>query len=161
MLEFETYAKSNWKVDNAASCGVKYTHSTRESTDRKSNTRLVNNTVNMTLTWFDKDNVQLRTEKLSFVNDDMNKSSDKLMFTINRKELVNKFRAAKTQIVNKIIEEKNEKLSKIQSEIAALQRYCGRNDDVIPQSMKGSITIASESTLSPRTSSESKPSFDM
>ena len=72
MEEFETYVKSNWNVPNAAACGITYTHATRIVTN-KSKVPVKNHSVNLTISWHDKDNVQLQTEKLSFLNDDMSK----------------------------------------------------------------------------------------
>lgn len=145
MIDFESYVKSNWSVPESTSCGIKYSHSSRECLDKKSNRILINHTVNLTITWFDKDNNQLRTEKLSFVNDDMNKSFDKKMLIINRQELINKFRVAKPQIVHKMITEKNDKLIKINDEIDSLRSYLGRKDDVIPHEMKNTIEISDSS----------------
>ena len=105
----------------------------------------------MTITWYDVNNVQLQTEKLSFLNDDMSKTFDKKMRTINRKELVNKFRSAKNEIVQSIIDEKREKLERINDEIHELVSYLGRQNDVIPPSMKGTIDIKGSS----------KQTFDM
>ena len=161
MIDFESYVKSNWSVPESTSCGIKYSHSSREclgrspreqsSFDKKSNRILINHTVNLTITWFDKDNNQLRTEKLSFVNDDMNKSFDKKMLIINRQELINKFRVAKPQIVHKMITEKNDKLIKINDEIDSLRSYLGRKDDVIPHEMKNTIEISDSSKARSRT----------
>ena len=151
MYEFESYVKSNWDVANATSCGIKYTHTSRESVDKKSKVNIINHTINMTITWYDVNNVQLQTEKLSFLNDDMSKTFDKKMRTINRKELVNKFRSAKNEIVQSIIDEKREKLERINDEIHELVSYLGRQNDVIPPSMKGTIDIKGSS----------KQTFDM
>ncbi len=161
MIEFESYLKSNWNVQDAVSCGTKYTHSTRETKDKKSNETLINNSINITLSWFDKDNNLLRSEKLTFMNDDMNKQQDKKMLTINRKELVNKFRLAKPEIIQKIRDEKYEKLLKIKNEINDLNNYLGRNDDIIPQEMKGSITIKPTTQQTSSSSNEHKITFDM
>ena len=160
MIDFESYVKTNWSVPDSTSCGIKYTHTSRVSVDKKSNVTVINHTINMTLSWFDKDNNLLQTEKLAFTNDDMNKTYDKKMLTINRQELVNKFRAAKTQIVRKIIDEKNEKLLKINDEINSLQSYIGREDDIIPQQMKNKIEI-SRSDKVHDSSTESKTHVDM
>ena len=156
MQEFETYVKSNWNVPNATSCGITYTHTTRITTN-KSKVSVKNHSVNLTIAWRDKNNVQLQTEKLSFLNDDMTKTYDKKLNTINRKELVNKFRAAKQEIINKIIREKYQKLLELQNEISELNAYIGRSDDVIPPSMKGVIDVVSTSEQPV----SSKQTFDM
>ena len=156
MEEFETYVKSNWNVPNAAACGITYTHATRIVTN-KSKVPVKNHSVNLTISWHDKDNVQLQTEKLSFLNDDMSKTYDKKMKLINRKELVNKFRVAKPEIIKKIINEKHEKLIDLQHEINELQSYIGRSDDIIPPSMKGVIDIVPHTNQHEPT----KRTFDM
>ena len=156
MHEFEAYVKSNWNVPNATSCGITYTHTTRITTS-KSKVSVKNHSVNLTIAWRDKDNIQLQTEKLSFLNDDMTKTYDKKLHTINRNELVNKFRAAKPEIINKIINEKHEKLLDLQREIGELNAYVGRSDDVIPPSMKGVIEVVS----APEQHDSPKQTFDM
>ena len=156
MEEFETYVKSNWNVPNAVACGIAYTHTTRIAAT-KSKVPVKNHSVNLTISWHDKDNVKLQTEKLTFLNDDMTKTYDKKLKLISRKELVNKFRVAKPEIINKIIEEKHEKLLDLQHEISELQAYIGRSDDIIPPSMKGTIDIV------PHTEQHEPPkrTFDM
>ena len=144
MNDFESYVKSNWNVVGMASCGIKYTYTSRETTDKKSDVRLTNHTINLTITWFDKDNNKLQQEKLAFTNDDMSKTYDKKMFIINRKELVNKFRLAKREIVSRLINEKFAKLNKINGEIEALRNYIGREDDIIPHEMKNTVDITNE-----------------
>ena len=163
MIDFESYVKSNWKdvIADAVSCGIKYSHSSREAKDKKSDATIINNTINMTLSWFDKDNKLLRSEKLAFLNDDMTKTYDKKMLIINRKELVNKFRNAKKDIVKLIIDEKQEKIAKLNSDIINLTRYLGREDDIIPREMKGTTDISSSSASSSSTSPKQKTSFDM
>ena len=151
MQEFEDYVKSNWRVPTATSCGITYTHTTKIVKNVK------NHNVNLTIAWRDKDNNPLQTEKLVFTNDDMTKTYDKKMFLINRKELVNKFRAAKQSIVNKIIAEKQEKLMALENDITELLKYSGRANDIIPNSMKNTIDIV-------RTQAQPAPptqSFDM
>ena len=156
MQEFEAYVKSNWNVPNATSCGITYTHTTRITTN-KSKVSVKNHSVNLTIAWRDKNNVPLQTRKLTFLNDDMSKTYDEKLHTINRKELVNKFRAAKPEIINKIICEKQQKLLELHREIGELNAYIGRSDDVIPPPMKGVIDVVSTSVqpVSP------KQTFDM
>ena len=121
----------------------------------------------MTLSWYDKDNNLLKTEKLAFLNDDISKTYEKKLSTINRSELVNKFRNAKKEIVGKIVLEKFEKVRKLESEIDALTCYVGRDDDIIPQTMKNTIEISDSSksgkaNISTRSKeSTDKTHFDM
>ena len=92
----------------------------------------------------------------------MPKTYDKCMLTINRKELVNKFRLAKNTIVHKIIDEKQAKLMIIQEEITSLQRYIGRSDDIIPHEMKNTIEIVNEQApQTTQTQAQTKNKFDM
>ena len=156
MQDFETYVKSNWNIPGAAACGITYTHTSRVVVNKASKVPVKNHSINLSIEWFDKDNNKLKAEKLSFLNDDMTKTYDKKLFTINRAELVNKFRAAKFQIVNKIISEKNDKLIKLQQEISDLRAYTGRTDDVIPQPMKEHIEVVRTTD-----STSPKQAFDM
>ena len=82
MEEFETYVKSNWNVPNAVACGITYTHTTRIAAT-KSKVPVKNHSVNLTISWHDKDNVKLQTEKLTFLNDDMTKTYDKKLKLIS------------------------------------------------------------------------------
>ena len=155
MQEFEHYVKSNWNVPNATSCGITYKHTTRAAK------KVLNHCINLTITWRDKDNNLIKNEKLAFINDDMPKTYDKCMLTINRKELVNKFRLAKNTIVHKIIDEKQAKLMIIQDEITSLQRYIGRSDDIIPHEMKNTIEIVNEQAPQAQAQTQTKNKFDM
>lgn len=160
MIDFESYVKSNWEIPSSTSCGIKYTHSTRETYDKKAKVIINNHTITMTLSWYDKDNNLLNTEKLAFVNDDLNKTYEKKLSTINRSELVNKFRNAKPDIVRKIVVEKREKIDKLNSEITCLVNYLGRGDDVIPHSMKNTIEISDSSKSGKANTTRSKESTD-
>ena len=161
MQEFEDYVKSNWNVPGATSCGITYTHTVRTVVGKQNKPSVKNHSLNLTIAWRDKDNVQLMTEKLSFLNDDMTKAYDKKLTTISRKELVNKFRTAKQAIITKILNEKHEKLLSIQHDIAELRAYMGRSDDIIPPSMKGVCIDLVHQTVQEGASTQSKQNFDM
>ena len=159
MQEFETYVKSNWVNPNATTCGITYTHTTRSTIDKKSKTPLVNHTINMKIVYLDKNNNTLQSERLAFTNDTLNKSYEKCLTTINPSELTNKFRAAKQEIVIKLLKAQSLKMNAIQDEINSLQTYYGRNTDIITPSMKGYIEI--ERSAEPVVINEPKHTFDM
>jgi hypothetical protein len=154
MQEFEQYVKSNWNVPQATSCGITYTHTVRTAK------KVINHSINLTISWRDKDNNLIKTEKLAFLNDDMPKTYDKKMLTINRKELVNKYRLAKTAIVHKIIAEKQAKAMVLQDEITSLANYVGRVDDIISPTMKNTIQLV-QTPSGPQQNSTPHTQFDM
>ena len=141
MQEFESYIKSNWSVPNATACGITYTHTSKQSIDKKSKRALQNHSINMKIVWLDKDNSQLKTERLTFTNDTLSKIYEKRLLTINASEATNKFRAAKQEILLKLIRANQEKIDSIQEEIDSMRQYYGNSTDIIQPSMKSYIEI--------------------
>jgi hypothetical protein len=95
----------------------------------------------MKLIWFDKDSKQLATERLVFQDDTLTKASEKQCTTISPTEVTNKFRVAKQDIVRLLIKVKQNKINDLQHEANALYNYLGSSTDIIPQQMKGTLTI--------------------
>ena len=157
MQDFETYIKSNYNVQNAVACGVIYTHTTRTSIDKKSKVSIRNHTINVKLTWFDKDNNNLLVEKLTFINDTLSKACEKQCKTISPTEVTNKFRVAKHDIVRLLIRAKCDKINDLQNDVNILHTYMGSNTDIIAPEMKNTIDI----TEPLQTTSRSKTQFEM
>jgi hypothetical protein len=141
MQDFESYVKSNYTIPEATACGINYTYTTRTSTDRKSKTTIKHHIVTMKLIWFDKDSKQLATERLVFQDDTLTKASEKQCTTISPTEVTNKFMVAKQDIVRLLIKVKQNKINDLQHEANALYNYLGSSTDIIPQQMKGTLTI--------------------
>ena len=141
MQEFEAYIKSNWSVPNATACGITYTHTSKQSIDKKSKRSLMNHSINMKIVWLDKDNKQLNTERLTFTNDNLGKLYEKKLNTINPSEATNKFRAAKQEILLKLIRANQDKIDSMQEENDSMRQYYGNSTDIIQPSMKSYIEI--------------------
>ena len=160
MQEFESYIKSNWSVPNATACGITYTHTSKQSIDKKSKRALQNHSINMKIVWLDKDNSQLKTERLTFTNDTLSKIYEKRLLTINASEATNKFRAAKQEILLKLIRANQEKIDSIQEEIDSMRQYYGNSTDIIPSSMKSYIEIVDNQHAQEQVQT-TKQTFDM
>ena len=169
MQDFETYIKSNYIIPEATACGINYTYTTKTSADRKSKTTIKHHIVTMKLIWFDKDSKQLGTERLVFQDDTLTKSSEKQCKTISPTEATNRFRIAKSQIVQLLINVRQSKINDLQHDIHALSQYLGSNSDIIPAltavpnrvgppQMKNTLQIISPPAAEPP---RSKPVFDM
>ena len=156
MQEFEAYIKSNWSVPNATACGITYTHTTKQSIDKKSKRSLMNHSINMKIVWLDKDNKQLNTERLTFTNDTLGKLYEKKLNTINPSEATNKFRAAKQEILLKLIKANQDKIDSMQKENDSMRQYYGNSTDIIQPSMKNYVEIVDSEQ--PQTT---KQTFDM
>ena len=160
MQDFESYIKSNWSVPNATACGITYTHTSKQSIDKKSKRALQNHSINMKIVWLDKDNSQLKTERLTFTNDTLAKIYEKRLLTINASEATNKFRAAKQEILLKLIRANQEKIDSIQEEIDSMRQYYGNSTDIIPSSMKSYIEIVDNQHAQEQVQT-TKQTFDM
>ena len=160
MQDFESYIKSNWSVPNATACGITYTHTSKQSIDKKSKRALQNHSINMKIVWLDKDNSQLKTERLTFTNDTLSKIYEKRLLTINASEATNKFRAAKQEILLKLIRANQEKIDSIQEEIDSMRQYYGNSTDIIQPSMKSYIEIVDNQHAQEQVQT-TKQTFDM
>ena len=141
MQEFENYIKSNYIIPGAAACAIKYTFTTRETTDKASKIPVIIYTMVMKMTWFDKYGQQLQIEKLIFVNDTLTKSSEKSCYTIAPSEVSNKFRIAKSSIVQTLIEARQEKIDELKKEQSLLTKYLGSESVIIPNEMKPTVQV--------------------
>lgn len=141
MQDFEQYIKSNYHVPNAAACNITYAFSNRAAKDRKTKVSVIIYTINMKLTWLDADGKLLQSEKLTFTNDELSKSSEKQLKTINPGDTTNKFRAAKQQIIHGLVQAKQAKIDALLEDRTLLLTYAGRTNDVISNEMKGTMHI--------------------
>ena len=141
MDEFENYVKSNYNITNATACSIKYTFSTRDTIDKQSKIPVIIYTIVMKMTWFDKYGQQLRIEKLIFVNDTLSKSSEKSCFRIAPSEVSNKFRIAKREIVQSLLNTKQEKIDELKKEQSLLSKYLGTDTDIIPREAKNTLHL--------------------
>ena len=157
MQAFEDYIKSNYKIPNTTSCGITYNYTTRNTQDKKSKVYIKNHVITMKLTWFDKDNKQLYSERIVFQNDTLTKASEKHCHTISPTEVTNQFRVAKPYIIQTLIKIKQTKLESLYYDIALLNEYNGVNNDIIPPVMKNTMQIVDNTS----STSTSKTTFDM
>lgn len=155
MLDFEYYLKSNYNVEGSVSCGIKYSYSNKIKSDKKSGTgyRKIH-TITVKLQWFDSNAKLLQAEKINIIDDEVPKTLDKKFTSINGKDLTNKFRVAKNEIINVIRTEKTEKMNELRDVINELNKYQGKNSDIIPSEMKGIIDLQG-----PEQSSTNSPGF--
>ena len=159
---FENYVKSNYNIPNATACSIKYTFTSRESTDKISKIPVIMYTVVMKMTWFDKYGQQLHTDKFIFVNDNLAKSSEKSCLTIAPGETTNRFRVAKPEIIRSLLKTKQEKIDELKQEQSLLTRYLGTNNAIIPNAMKPTGTIGSSAVERPvQVSPTNKNRFEM
>ena len=142
MQELENYVKSNYTIPSAAACAIKYTFTSRETTDKITKRPVMTYTVVMNLTWVDKCGKQLQTDKMILVNDSLSKTSEKNCLTIAPGETTNKFRLAKSEITRMLLDAKQEKIDELKQEQELLRKYLGTNNAIIPNEMKPTIQMS-------------------
>lgn len=161
MQEFETYVKSNYNIPNAVSCGITYTYTKQQRTNKKSSTVEIVHTINMKLSWFDSSNHQLDSSKLTFQNDTLTKASEKQCKTINPSDTTNKFRIAKQEIVQQLTSKLTAKIAELQSDVNSLHTYMGSNSSIIPQTMKPVLHLTRVNSSFDPASPKQTLKFDM
>ena len=158
MEDFETYVKSNYNVQNAVACLINYSFNSRDVIDKKSKVPVINYTIVMKLTWFDREGKQIQVEKLIFVNDFLGKSCEKSCLTIAPTEATNKFRLAKREIISKLFHVRQQKIDDLKQEQSQLMKYLGAGQsDIIPDIMRPSVSIGREKA----NVNSQKKAFDM
>ena len=152
MFEFESYLKSNCSVPDAVACGIEYGYS--KSTSK----RVISHVITVKLTWTDKNTKPVQTQRLTFQNDTLSKSSEKHLKTISPSELTNKFRLAKPYIINQLVRAKQEKIAELRMDVDDMCSYLGSNSDIIHPTQKNTIQLIEQSQS---VHTPVKTSFDM
>ena len=152
MLEFETYLKSNTNVQDAAACGIEYSHNTSVK-----NKNSVNHTVTVKITWTDRNAKILRATKISFQNDTLTKASEKNIGQMSTVELNHLFRQAKCQITRELIRQKQEKINQMQMDVMMMNNYINQSHT----SPNTHTTTSMPPVIQQQQPANSKPSFDM
>lgn len=148
MLDFETYLKSNTNVQDAAACGIEYSHNT--SLKKKN---AVNHTITVKITWTDRNAKILSSTKISFQNDTLTKASEKHIGQMSTVELNHLFRQAKCQITRELIRQKQEKINQLQMDVNMMNNYINQPHTPTNTSMPP--------VIQQQYSANAKPAFDM
>jgi hypothetical protein len=138
--EFEKYLISNYPAEHAA-VDVNYSHSTKERFDKLKKILIVDNIVNITLKFLDKDARVIEKHLVKIVNDECSKPQD--IINIAPAELNNKFCAARREIIKYLILQNETKSDEIKKTIQKLDNYIGEQNEmeIIPEQFKSKIMI--------------------
>lgn len=115
MNDFKQYIISEYKdkITNYAACDFKFVHTTNIKTDKKSNKTIVINIIKTNFKFIDNECNTMLSDTLTFENNLLNKSCSKKLKHISDKELNNKFAFAKSEIINAIMNEYQNKANEI------------------------------------------------
>lgn len=164
MNDFKQYIISEYKdkITNYAACDFKFVHTTNIKTDKKSNKTIVINIIKTNFKFIDNECNTMLSDTLTFENNLLNKSCSKKLKHISDKELNNKFAFAKSEIINAIMNEYQNKANEIKQKIDSLIFYKSSVKGIIPNEFKGEcIMFAGDSVAKEDESIIHKNRFDM
>ena len=90
------------------------------------------NSIRVYIRFFDESLKTLHTDSITFENKTLTKSSINKLKNISGKELINKFNKAKSEIINNIINEHQQKVKELNDIITNLRSYQGGLNNIIP-----------------------------
>ena len=160
MQGFKDYVIQEYKdkVQGYAAVQFRFTHNVSAKVDKKSETPLRIDIINVKIKFVDKDLNKMFSTTVNFENNLIPKNKQKSFINISPKELENKFAAAKTEIVKVIHDDYIEKVKDISTKVGNLQRYSGNPNTIIPTEFKGESIVPTSITQQEECN---KISFDM
>ena len=141
MDAFESYILQEYGDANVACTSFKYSHSTKDKIDKKSNRPITNNIISVKIDCYDDKHNLLASHSEKFVDGSIQRTKPKPLINIAPAELNNKFAAAKQQIANRIMSEYMIRLNEINEKITSLRSYVNTNG-VIPNEFVNEPTIS-------------------
>ena len=159
MNTFQEYLISEYKVNDYAAVEFKYSHSFNIKNDKKTDVNIKQHNIHVNIKFYDKNLKLLLSSNIKFVNNELAKVSEKKLINISPAELNNRFMIARTEIVNKILDELILKRGEIDDKIILINSYLGKSNDNIAISdiFKGELMQISENT----SKLDSKKIYDM
>ena len=144
MRAFKDYLNDEYQVQGSTSIRYVFTHSLTSKLDKKSNQLLNKHTITVNIQFYDEDMNLLKKASLKFVNNDLPPKAKKSLVNIAPDELINRFNAAKGEIVNEILNDYWVRQQLINEKITQLRVYHDINapDNVIPQEFQGELIQA-------------------
>ena len=158
MRAFKDYLNDEYQVQGSTSKRYVFTHSLTTKLDKKSNQLLNKHTITVNIQFYDEDMNLLKKASVKFVNNDLQPKVKKSLVNIAPDELINRFNAAKSEIVNEILNDYWVKQQIINEKINQLRVYhavardsasdVGAPDTIIPQEFQGELVQTAEATPS-------------
>ena len=150
MRAFKDYLNDEYQVQGSTSKRYVFTHSLTTKLDKKSNQLLNKHTITVNIQFYDEDMNLLKKASVKFVNNDLQPKVKKSLVNIAPDELINRFNAAKSEIVNEILNDYWVKQQLINEKINQLRVYhdVGAPDTIIPQEFQGELVQTAEATPS-------------
>lgn len=159
MLNLEAYVESEYNVPEAVCIKTNYSYSSNVAIDKKSNRPIQHHTITMKTIFYDRKANVILSKSIIFKDDNITKAQDKSFRTINGKDLINKFRVAKPEIIMKLIRDSQQKIENEQAIIGKLNEYLGDERDIIAPCMKGIVDVKDDNNTA--TTKKTKTRFDM
>ena len=150
MRAFKDYLNDEYQVQGSTSKRYVFTHSLTTKLDKKSNQLLNKHTITVNIQFYDEDMNLLKKASVKFVNNDLQPKVKKSLVNIAPDELINRFNAAKSEIVNEILNDYWVKQQLINEKINQLRVYhdVDAPDTIIPQEFQGELVQTAEATPS-------------
>ena len=142
MDQFEQYLLSEYQLSSNVVCNsFKYTHSAKNKVDKSSNRPITNHIINVKIESYDDKHNLISTHSEKFIDGKIQRTKQNKLINISPDELNNKFGFAKSNIINVIKSDYQNKLNDIQDKIKELDSYC-RADGIIPTEFVNEPTIS-------------------
>ena len=147
---FEEYLLHEFNLPTSVCCNnFKYSHSSKQKIDKKSNIPIINNTINVKIESYDDKHNLLASHSEKFIDGFIHRTKQNPLVNIAPAELNNRFAAAKSIIASKIMNEYTIKLNEINEKIESLQSYIHvSNDNIIPNEFINEPAIGNDTSSS-------------
>ena len=124
MEAFESYLLKEYQLPSNTVCHkFSYSHSTKQKVDKPSNRPIINNIINVKIESYDDKHNLLGSHSEKFIDGQIQRTRQNKLINISPAELNNRFGFAKSNIVQIIVADYNNKLNEIQGKINEINEY--------------------------------------
>ena len=149
MEAFESYLLSEYNLPSNVCCNAfKYTHTTKSKVDKLSKVPITNNIITIKIDSYDANHNLISSHSEKFIDGHITRTDKNKLTNISPAELNNKFGAAKSNIVQVINSDYNNKLKDIQDKINEINAYC-KSNGIIPNQFVNEPLISNQPTDQP------------
>ena len=124
---FENYLIQEFKNINYAAVEFKYSHTEKNSFEKKSNKIINRHNILINIKFYDKNCKLLHSANIKFVNNTLAKVSEKKLTNISPVELNKKFMLARESIIKNICKEFQIKIDELAEKINSIKEYYNKN----------------------------------
>ena len=150
MNAFEAYLLKEYQLSQNAVCNkFTYSHSTKQKIDKDSKRPVINNIINVKIESYDDKHNLLGSHTEKFIDGQIQRTKQNKLINISPAELNNKFGFAKSQIVQVIVADYNNKLKDIQEKINEINEYV-HTSHVIPNEFINEPIVGDETNEKPK-----------